>query len=286
MVFFALLGVGLSAGSAVSDPGQGTLFATTRTNDLITINTADGSPTLVGPMGAGTMPGLAADPNTSILYGGHGQGIPEVYRIDPSNGAATLIGNSGLGFAAIPALDFSLDGVLYASVNIVADGGTGGDHLATINTANGMATVIGPYGTCGGEACDFEGMEAIAFNASGTLYGATANSAGLPGLYTIDVNTGHATLVALIFDAAGSPPGGGVSALQFGCDGVLYGGTARSTGQTNGGQLIAINPVTGVFTVIGQAIADGSSLLSLAFSSPCVVPVEPRHWGDVKNLFR
>jgi len=55
---------------------------------------------------------------------------------------------------------------------IVGDGGTGSDHLATIDKATGAATVIGPLGDCSTPPCTIEGIEAFAFDKSGTLWGA------------------------------------------------------------------------------------------------------------------
>jgi len=174
------------------------------------------------------------------MYAGQGAGVPNLYTVNPSTGAATLVGNTGLGFAAIGGMDFREDGTLFAAVNIAGDGGTGADHLATINTTTGVATIIGPFGTCtgvivpstGGGSCTIEGIEAIAFDAFGTLYGALSarGAAGTPGLYTINPATGAASFVAPFAGATGSPPSGGVVSLQFACNGTLFGGTATAIG--------------------------------------------------------
>ena len=171
-------------------------------------------------------------------------------------------------------MDFKADGTLYAAVNIVGDGGTGSDHLATINKTTGVATVIGPFGTCPpAELCTIEGMEAIAFNSAGTLYGAVSarGPGSTPGLYTINTATGAATFVAPILDSTSNPPSGGIVSLQFDCDGTLYGGTARAVGAaTDGGKLVTINPVTGLFSFAGAGNATGgSSLAALALSGIC-----------------
>src|SRR6185295_6839324 len=163
--------------------------------NLITVDPTTGVGIVVGSAGV-MLPSLAADPADGTLYAGQGGGGPNIYTVDPGTGAATLVGNSGLGFAAIGALDFGASGILYASVNIAGDGSTGSDHLATIDLATGVATVIGPFGTCtgvtvpstGGGSCDLEGIEAIAFDGAGTLWGALneRGAAGTPGLYTIN----------------------------------------------------------------------------------------------------
>jgi len=167
---------------------------------LLTIDPATGTGTIVGPIGVegepvGVVPTLAIDPTTGIMYAATGAGNPNLYRVDPATGATTLIGSTGLGVAAVGDMTFRADGTLYAAVNIVGDGGTGAEHLAIMDKTTGEATVIGPFGRCTPSSCTIEGMEAIAFDASGTLWGAVSErgSSGTPGLYKIDPTTGTAT---------------------------------------------------------------------------------------------
>jgi hypothetical protein len=272
----AVVSVLVAVAPAHGAPGRGTLFGTNANfGDLITINPVTGVGTVVGNTGAGAVPSLAVDPTTGIMYAGRGAGIPFIYTVDPATGAATLVGDSGLGLGttAVAGLDFRSDGTLFAAVNIVADGGTGSDHLATIDEATGEATVIGAFGT--------EGIEGIAFDPSGTLWGSArllegfpGGPRGTPGLYKIDPATGTATFERPILDASGAPPGAvGVVSLQFACDGTLYGGTARShLSSLDSGRLVTINPTTGRFAFVGSATATGfrASLGALAFSEPCL----------------
>jgi hypothetical protein len=194
------------------------------------------------------------------MYAGGGGGRPNVYVVDSESGAAQLLGDSGLGFAAIGALDFSPSGQLYASVNVVGDGGTGAEHLALIDKTSGRATIIGPFGV--------EGMEGIAFDAAGTLWGsARARGSTRSGLYRIDTATGAASFLTPLVDSSGTPPSAGVVSIQF-LGGELYGGTARAVAPaTDGGRLIRIDPATGVFAFVGSTSATGgSSLAALAAS--------------------
>jgi hypothetical protein len=158
----------------------------------------------------------------------------------------------------------------------VGDGGTGSDHLATIDKATGTATVIGPFGTCSGPfSCSIEGIEGIAFDRSGTLWGSLSarGAAGTPGLYRIDPATGGATFVAPILNSSGAPPSGGVVSLQFACDGSLYGGTATGITAPDGGRLVTIDPATGVFSFVGSVSATtGNSLGALAFQDSRCLP--------------
>ena len=57
--------------------------------------------------------------------------------------------------------------------------------------------------------------------------------------------------------------------LQFSCDGTLFGGIAR--GGLEGGRLVTINGVTGLFSFVGLGPATefGRSLGGLAFQLPC-----------------
>ena len=116
--------------------------------------------------------------------------------------------------------------------------------------------MVGSFGTCtgvtipvpvtgGNGSCTIEGMEAVAFDSSGQLWGIenVRGTAGTPGLYKINKATGAATFQMAI---TGGPIDGVVSA-QFACDGTLYGGSSR---QTDGGRLGKLNTTTGAWTFI------------------------------------
>jgi len=230
--------------------------------NLYRIDVADGSASLIGYMGF-RAPSLAADPMSGILYAGAGGGTPYIFTVDPDTAEATFVGDTGFGFgtSAVSALDFDSAGILYASANVVGDGGTGGDHLAVIDKATGAGSLIGPFGNGIGTLGGPGGIEGIAFGPSGTLYGSSAaqqGTSGLPSLYTIDIATGAATFVAAIHDAQGFPPLGGVVAIDFDSHGTLFGGTGGQRGD-----LIRIDPATGVFTPVGHAV--NRSLGGLAF---------------------
>jgi hypothetical protein len=279
-----VLGTLALAPAAHAAPGTGTLFGTDASaGNLLTIDRATGAGTVVGNMGIGVVPALAVDPTDGTMYAGTGAGFPAIFTVDPATGAATLVGDTGLGFAAVGGLDFRADGTLFAAVNIVGDGGTGSDHLATIDKATGRATVIGPFGTCD-FFCSIEGIEGIAFDASGALWGSLSarGAAGTPGLYRIDPATGRATFAAPILDASGAPPSGGVVSLQFECDGTLYGGTATGTTAPDGGRLVTIDPATGAFAFVGSVSAtpDGRSLGALAFQDPRCLPTSKEECKD------
>jgi hypothetical protein len=272
----------LFAGRVEASPAQVILYGTDGSGGNLLKHLEYGYPFTVGNMGQGrTFPALAYDRNNWILYTGEGWGEANVYTVDTITASTTLIGNAGLGQASIGAMDFSSAGVLYASVGIAGNSTTGSDHLATINTSTGEATLIGPFGECTGVTvpsqgeglCDIEGMEAITFDSEGTLWGALSEwgPTGSPGLYTIDRLTGIATFVAPILDGSNVPSSGGIESLQFFCYDVLYGGTGRAKGSsTDGGFLVTIDPVTGVFEYAGNISATGGpSLGALTYEGPC-----------------
>jgi hypothetical protein len=267
-------------------PGTGRLLGTNANGGvLLDVNPGNGAAVPIGPMGVGVTPSLATDPLTGVVYVATGGGNPVLFTVNPANAMTALVGNTGLGFAGVGGMDFDAAGNLYAAVNIAGDGGTGSDHLAILNTNNGQATIIGPFGAClgvppipvnGSGSCTIEGMEGIAFDAAGTLWGVhtARGAAGPAGLYTINPGTGAAAFVSPILDAAGSPPSGGLSSIQFACDGTLFGGTARGTFVNDGGFLVTVNPLTGQFAFAGAVSATGgSSLGGLSFEDPvCNTP--------------
>jgi hypothetical protein len=99
----------------------------------------------------------------------------------------------------------------------------GSSHWApAISDPKKQGATKGP--SSGGGSCTIEGIEGIAFDLSGTLWGSLSarGAAGSPGLYAIDTSTGAATFLDPIVHAGGAAPSGGVVSLQFGCDGTLY----------------------------------------------------------------
>lgn len=294
---FALLVVG-SAAAIGALPGRGILYGSDgRAGNLLTIDPATGIGSVVGPIAAGQqIRSLATDPATGILYAGTGGNASRLYRVDPVTGAGTLVGDTGLGKAMISAMDFGPDGRLYASVNLTGTGGTGGDHLATIATTTGTASVIGAFGACTGVtipstgegSCSIEGIEGLAFDAAGDLHGVlrgSDQSSGAPGLYLIDPATAQATFAVAVRDASGEDVL--TVALQGSCAGTLYGGAGGAgspPGESNptppkpyAGFLSTITPATGVVTFPGISSATGGvdDLSGLAFAQSCGVPTIP-----------
>ncbi len=240
-------------------PTSGTLYGTNAAGgDLYTISPVTGIGTLIGSLGIGQSSALAG--NGTTLYAGTSGLTNNLYSVVPIGPVSSLVGNGGLGAAGYGSLDFdnSNPAVLYGAVNLAGSpsaSGTGSDYLVTVNTTTGVATVVGSFGTCTGVtipapggpngSCTIEGIDAIAFDSSGQLWGIenVRGASGTPGLYKINKATGAATFQMPI--TAG--PIDGVVSAQFACDGTLYGGSSR---QTDGGRLGKINTTTGAWTFI------------------------------------
>jgi hypothetical protein len=208
-----------------------------------------------------------------VLYGATGGNAPSnLYSINTTTGAATVIGPTGQGLTGL-ALHPTTN-VMYGVTTTFAGCAR---CLVTINLATGASTPIGPLGFTIAE---------IAFRADGTLYGwsetndvmaiiniATGaaveigpgtNSAGdglvfsggllylMPSgdsgsYYTVDPTTGVVTLVGTL---SGSAVGGAVSAAttQPGT------GTVFIAINGGGGQVGRVDLATGVITLIGAAV--------------------------------
>jgi hypothetical protein len=140
-----------------------------------------------------------------------------LYAINLANGSLTTVGSSGVNYSVFG----STNNGLFA----LNDNGTA---LYAINPANGAATPVGITGIALG---DFSSLS----NNSDTLYFVNTFQGGNANVYTIDTNTGLATLI-------GSNAGG-----QFIGGIVLEQGTLFA-GEATPGQVDTIDPATGVIT--------------------------------------
>ena len=215
-------------------------------DNLITIDTATGTGTIVGSLGFSSVTGLTYDPATGDLYGfGADNGPSQLITIDPDTGAATAVGPIGAPNAS--GLSFGAGGILYA-VDLSLD------VLLTINTSTGAATIVGSLG--------FSAVSSLAYDASsGILYGVDYIQ---DQLIAINTTTGAGTPVGT---APGTAGPGNITGLAFSSDGTLYAIDIIS-------QLLTIDTTTGTATAIGPVGFDVSG--GLAFSTDDVVlePVE------------
>lgn len=152
---------------------------------LVTINQKTGVDTTIGVNGTG----VALSTLTNLANGslwGVDYNTGDLYEVNPSNGATTLIGSTGLG---------GLDGVSSGGNSLASDGtnlfytfgANSPSSLFKLSTTTGASTLIGATGVTGIIGSAFAGPTFI----SGQLYGFTSDGS----TYLINTSTGDATLL-------------------------------------------------------------------------------------------
>jgi hypothetical protein len=190
-----------------------------------TIDLNTGAFTSLGNSGL-TLAGMAVA-NATLYGSSYHTAAGDLYTINPTNGAVTVVGVSGVDYD-----DFgSTTTGLYAI-------GTNAD-LYSINGISGAATLIGATGL------SFGTWRSLSTNSS-TLYFANGTN-----LYTISTTTGAATLVG----SMGSVEEG---AMLFE-GGILYGGD-----DSPGGTVDTFNLTTGAATVGPSVSGTSSAFFALA----------------------
>ena len=186
--------------------------------DLITIDPVTGAlDSVIGLTGMTGVGGLAINPIDGTIYAvGGGDGTAGLHTLDPTTGAATLVG----GGVTVSDMGFDSSGTLYA---VMADDGTGTwGELATIDLTDGSITSIGG---------SFLGGIGVAFDSNDTLYIKLIDV-----LYTVDeTNSDILTTVALDRFLYNS--------LAIDADDTLY-----STDWLAESQIVTIDPITGATT--------------------------------------
>ncbi|MGD9693423.1 MAG: hypothetical protein AB7G17_07760 [Phycisphaerales bacterium] len=241
MKHIALLSVSaLAASAALAQPR---LFAVDGTN-LVELNPNTGatitSMALTGGV-SGSQGALAYDPGTDTLYMASTTN-DNLWRIDYNTGAATVIGDFGVGSAVVMHGMEWANGRLYGHSSSAAGGG----NFYEINPATGVASVLGttvPSGSFGSMGWD---------SVNSVMYFMDVASAGRM-LYTMSLTDGALTLV-------GPNNSGGQAGVGMAFD-PLFGMLAISNSGSD--TLYSINLATGNATAIG--ITGTGNALSLAF---------------------
>ncbi len=160
---------GLSFGVGMAfNPNTNTMY--TRDFDtLFTVNVSNANTALVGPSGT-FITSLAFSTDFSTLYG-FDPSTGDFYHVNPGNGTAVLVGNTGI----TTPLDMSMSssGVLWAA-DLSA-------NIYTITPANGASNLVWP-------AVDARGLTSIQFDPLDNLYGVTASFDML-----VQINLGNGT---------------------------------------------------------------------------------------------
>lgn len=175
-------------------PTTGVLFGATTNQSatspgsLVTINPATGVVTTIGSFGVGISFGDLAFSSTGVLFGTRNVG-GDLFTVDLATGTGTLIGASGIATGS------SGHGMAMSSTSTlftVPDA----KFLYTFNTGTGVATqgvavTGGPF---------TQNINAMDFNAAGTLFAVNNNNNSATHLVTLNTSTGAITDIGASID--------------------------------------------------------------------------------------
>ena len=250
-----VLGLGFAAlALTTSGARAATLLGSSYAPTLYDVSTTTGAATnprtLSPPVTA--LNGLALNSSGQVyglVYTGFDQTSSALSLIDPTTGAQTIIGQTGVPNAYEGDLDFNpLNGKLYGIYDALNTASP--YRMFEISTATGAAS---NFVTLTG--ADFDDPSAMSFSASGILY--VLETAGLQSiLYTVNPVSGAVTSTLSLSVNLGI-----VAGMDFNPDnGLLYIADGEIEG-TN--QLYTADLTTGVLTPLGTTAATG--LTSLTF---------------------
>lgn len=201
------------------------------TNQLIRVDTSNGSYTVIGPVTitpGHTWTSMKFDPTNGTLYAtSTGSSVSTLYTINPNTGQTTVVGTV-TNVPILIAMAISNSGQMYC-YDIDA-GGTQQSRFFSVDKTTGAGTLIGPMGFIGRFAQDMD------FDPeTGVLYAASYNFGISPAtaeLRTINVATGATTLI------------GNIGTPQREVDFFAIKGRASA-----GGNWLSIAPTTGTIAV-------------------------------------
>jgi hypothetical protein len=223
-------------------------------NNLFMVDTVTQSVTLVGSMGLESRsPELEFTPDGASLVFPNTNGT--VSTVDPTT--ATVTGSTAISFPDTPddnentatALEY-VGNTLYAAFDR-AGPETNPGYLGTLNPATGATTGIGTL----------TGMDAPAGGfaySNGTMYAVSSANSRFSQLYTIDMSTGAATLIADITLNGNQVEA--ITALVI-ADGVAYTKANDDVGGTDQETLYSLDLTTGALT---ELFSMGERLVALA----------------------
>jgi plastocyanin len=244
--------------NVLPNPPSGFLYGSTGGDNasgggrLWLIDLTSQNATLIGNTGFDRLGGIAFDSN-GTLYGVSGGSSNQgtLMTIDPATGAATVIGLLSDPNAAVDALRFNSQGVLYGGS---FNNSKGVGQLLTIDPSNG--TVLSTL-TLLGSGNSF--CPGIAFDSLDVLYGSRGNSSGrLEDIDLVDPITGVLTPIG--------PMEAVISDIVFAPDGNFYGSSPTT------GNLYSIDPITGTKTLFFNTGIPQLSGLAAAPGSPSPTP--------------
>lgn len=215
---------------------------------LIQIDPMTGAGTFRGPLNTFGPVTEIDFRDDGVLFGATGGGTSNLITIDPETGIETLVGMHAFG--SLNGLEFvggTLYGAWFDPGSMEGAPPTGGatTQLVTVDTTDASLTTIA-------QIDGFSLVRGLAYDASSdTMYGVgSPTTEGIAGdqLFTVDLGTGATTAIGF----TGAQIVGGI---EFGPDGLLYGGVAQGgidEGVTDDGDLVVFNLASGDATTIGN----------------------------------
>lgn len=246
------------------------LLATTNQGELVELDIANGTATLIGD--AGRLAGKDEDAGwTGLSFDGSGNllvvsrqstepdtgcaGSPantdlrcsHLYRIDPGTGAVLAeIGNTEMPF--VSDIDFGPGGVLYGNQ------WDGRGTLVTVNPTLGTATAVDFFGSkinSIGTAVDLQNGGLSVHPVTGELWAVESNFGtsddGMPSIFKVDAATGAVIAPEIPLGLSGSPLDFGFDSLEILPDGRFIG--IRAGGRND---VYEINPVADAISGLAE----------------------------------
>lgn len=216
-----------SAIGSLGDVAVARLVGSDRAGNLFAINLDSGAGTLIGTL-ENPSTEIEFDPASGRAFSQFPNGSFAGQEFDIETGAPVGLPVDNLG--AYTGLEW-IDGQLFGTV-ITGPGGQPSE-LRILDPYVGTSILVGPTGQ--------SAISGLAYDPHADVLFGIAGGGGPANLYTLDRNTGAATVIGSTELQAGS--------LEFGPDGNLYAG---GTGG-NAGNLYRIDPETGASTLVGQS---------------------------------
>ena len=225
--------------------------------NLYIVNLANGTASLVGAIRLpGSKPigvtGMAFHPSTGVLYGITSELSPNSPRslvtIDPTSGAASLVGDLGMVGSDIA---FDAKGTLYGWL-------PGTSQLGTVNVSNASVTPIGKPAPAGSPA-------GIAVDPNGMVYVTSKGASGT--LDNVDLASGALQVGPPL---TGAPFSTQINSMSFSPSGLLLAVNSNAGSPANT-RLVTINTATGVVATIG-ALPDDTDALAFSGTGPNLAP--------------
>ncbi|HYL66703.1 MAG TPA: hypothetical protein VEU72_06080 [Nitrosopumilaceae archaeon] len=231
----------------------GILYGADISGNLFAINVSTGAGTLIGTIPGGSTE-ITCKSDGSQCFNQQPPLAFLIQQFDPSNG--NPIGPPVFDGASFTGLRY-VGSTLYGTYELAS---TGPSTFATLDPVAGTHTNIGLTGVGPITGLAYDTVNNI-------MYGVSGSPSSPSNLYTINLGTGHATLV---FNTNIPKLG----SLSFGPDGKLYAGSGVNGAP--GGELYRIDPIAKTITDVGPTSFNSvNGLTSIGSTTPPSIPDFP-----------